>query len=195
MLGLPIGGLGVALSDAGMLVASETLAAINAYFMMDQAAPTSCPASNERTSNQYHMLALDHMIRETTGLPLSDALPLRQHKLLQRGERRYFSPVAAVEDSRGTVQLGRRACIYNADTNMSCFEYPRLIDADGTPADLTVYVVADQGPKGWRAWMRLFVGMGARGWVLTDPWHIGWFATRQAATDTGLWLLVLELTV
>ncbi len=121
MLELPIGGPGVALSDAGMLVASETLAAINAYFMMDQAAPTSCPASNERTSNQYHMLALDHMIRETTGLPLSDALPLRQHKLLQRGERRYFAPVAAVEDSRGTVQLGRRACIYNADTNVTRF--------------------------------------------------------------------------
>ncbi len=94
-----------------MLVASETLAATNAYFTMDQAVPTSCPASNERTPNQYHMLALDHMIREAIGLPLSDALPLRQHKLLQRGERRYFAPAAAVEDSRGAVQLGRRALI------------------------------------------------------------------------------------
>ena len=63
------------------------------------------------------MLALDHMIRETTGLRLYGALPLRQHRLLKRGEHRYFSPVAAVEDARGTVQLGRRACIVSVDTS------------------------------------------------------------------------------
>ena len=37
--------------------------------------------------------------------------------------------------------------------------------------------------------------LGLRGWVLTDPWHIGWGAVKQAVTDVSAWITALEITV
>jgi hypothetical protein len=43
--------------------------------------------------------------------------------------------------------------------------------------------------------MRLYIGLGVRGWVLNDPWHIGWGASRHAVNDVDEWLTVLEVTI
>ena len=36
---------------------------------------------------------------------------------------------------------------------------------------------------------------GLRGWVKVDPWHVGWGATRKAASDAGAWIDILEVAV
>ena len=36
---------------------------------------------------------------------------------------------------------------------------------------------------------------GLRGCVKVDPWHVGWGATRKAASDAGAWIDILEVAV
>ena len=43
--------------------------------------------------------------------------------------------------------------------------------------------------------MRLCIGLGVRGWVFSDPWHIGWGVSRHDVNDVKEWLTVLEFTV
>ena len=89
---------------------------------------------------------------------------------------RLFLPDGFVEDSERAMQPARRARIEHIGTGEGWTECPRC------QGELTIHTVPGQGPKCWRAYMRLYIGLGVRGWVLSDPWHIGWALPAMLST-------------
>ena len=191
---LPVAAPRSELTAAGRLLEAQRWKNKIALLVGEEVTAVGIDRKDERPSNQHTFLAFDHLVRWTFGRNGTDFLPARKHKLLSPHEYRYFVTGPNMEDKDGAMTAGRRACIHNRLTDDTRFECPMTF-VDEKRTDLTLHSIPDQGPKQWRALMRLYVAMGMRGWVIADPWHIGWGAIRHACSDVNEWLLVLEVTV
>ena len=87
-----------------------------------------------------------------------------------------------------------RSCIIDKKNGGTNFEV-QLCVKDEEVQSLTIHTYPDQGPKMWRAFQRLYVGMGLRGMLTADAWHIIWLAQKESCGDISEMLNILEVTV
>lgn len=166
-------------------------------FVSEHASPVALArkGKGERAANKDYLLALDHMLQTLGKQGVSEFVCASRPRRLAQGERRYFVQAPGVLDTKGHELKVERPCVIELASGKRRFELPQVL-VDGRPApQMFCHIWHDQGPVGWPALINLYRDIGVRGALEADRLHIGWGSARSALNATGLWGVLLCVTV